>query len=67
MRALRSALVRTAFVNSSDVPTFIDGDFGPKTEAAVLRFQSKYPREPGGPDGIVGIKTRGYLIPAAAG
>ncbi|MFD8636979.1 MULTISPECIES: peptidoglycan-binding protein [unclassified Streptomyces] len=67
VRALQWALVRTAFVDSSDAPTFIDGDFGPKTEAAVLRFQSKYPRETGGPDGIVGIKTWGYLIPAAQG
>ncbi|MFE2165336.1 peptidoglycan-binding protein [Streptomyces sp. NPDC059447] len=67
VRALQWALVRTAFVDSSAAPTFVDGDFGPKTEAAVLRFQSKYPRETGGPDGIVGIKTWGYLIPAAEG
>ncbi|WP_328791607.1 MULTISPECIES: peptidoglycan-binding domain-containing protein [unclassified Streptomyces] len=67
VRALQWALVRTAFVDSADAPTFIDGSFGPKTEAAVLRFQSTYPRETGGPDGIVGIKTWGYLIPAAEG
>ncbi|MER7760687.1 peptidoglycan-binding protein [Streptomyces sp. NPDC097619] len=67
VRALQWALVGTAFVDSADAPTFIDGDFGPKTEAAVRRFQSTYPRETGGPDGIVGLKTWGYLIPAAAG
>ncbi|MFD7840064.1 peptidoglycan-binding protein [Streptomyces sp. NPDC059761] len=65
VRALQWALVRTGFADSADAPTFMDGDFGPKTEAAVLRFQSKYPRETGGPDGIVGLKTWGYLIPAA--
>ncbi|QES04732.1 peptidoglycan-binding protein [Streptomyces venezuelae] len=67
VRALQLALIRTNFVDSADVMTFIDGDFGPKTEAAVLRFQSRYPRETGGPDGIVGIKTWGYLLPAAEG
>ncbi|MFC9388613.1 peptidoglycan-binding domain-containing protein [Streptomyces venezuelae] len=67
VRALQWALIRTNFVDSADVMTFIDGDFGPKTEAAVLRFQSRYPRETGGPDGIVGIKTWGYLLPAAEG
>ncbi|MFB6841711.1 peptidoglycan-binding protein [Streptomyces sp. NPDC056361] len=67
VRALQWALVRTAFVSSSDAPTFIDGDFGPKTEAAVLRFQSTYPQQTGGPDGIVGVKTWGYLLPAAEG
>ncbi|MFJ5550181.1 peptidoglycan-binding protein [Streptomyces sp. NPDC093225] len=67
VRALQWALVRTAFVSSGDAPTFIDGDFGPKTEAAVLRFQSAYPAQTGGPDGIVGVKTWGFLLPAAQG
>ncbi|MFF4450598.1 peptidoglycan-binding protein [Streptomyces sp. NPDC001502] len=57
------ALVRTGFVNSADAPPFIDGFFSPKTEAAVLRFQSTYPRETGGPDGIVGVKTWGASSP----
>ncbi|GAA0324765.1 hypothetical protein GCM10010302_74870 [Streptomyces polychromogenes] len=67
VRALQWALVRTNFVDSGEAPDFIDGDFGPRTEAAVLRFQSKYPRETGGADGIVGYKTWGYLLPAAEG
>ncbi|MER7465339.1 peptidoglycan-binding domain-containing protein [Streptomyces sp. NPDC097981] len=67
VRLLQWALVRTAFVTGSDAPTFVDGDFGPKTEAAVLRFQSAYREQTGGPDGIVGVKTWGFLLPAAQG
>lgn len=42
--------------------TGIDGDFGKKTEAAVLKFQEvEFPKEPKEWDGIVGPKTRAKL------
>lgn len=38
--------------------TDLDGDFGPKTEAATIAFQKKaFPNQPGEWDGIVGPKT----------
>ena len=39
----------------------VDGDFGPKTEAAVIAFQKAHAKECGDADGIVGPKTRGAL------
>jgi N-acetyl-anhydromuramyl-L-alanine amidase AmpD len=35
----------------------VDGDFGPKTEAAVIAFQKAHAKECGDADGIVGPKT----------
>lgn len=35
----------------------VDGDFGPKTEAAVIAFQKAHAKECGDADGIVGAKT----------
>lgn len=45
----------------------IDGDFGPDTLAAVLRFQTLvFPEQPKEWDGIVGPKTRAKLLEATS-
>ncbi|MFD7626579.1 peptidoglycan-binding protein [Streptomyces sp. NPDC059851] len=67
VRALQEALVTVGYVHSWDAATFVDGDFGPKTLDAVLRWQASYPAATGGADGIVGNRTWGYLLASAQG
>ncbi|MGW7003835.1 peptidoglycan-binding domain-containing protein [Streptomyces sp. NPDC054933] len=62
VRELQEDLRASGMVSGPDAPTFVDGVFGPKTLAAVLKLQNTYPTQTGGPDGIVGIKTWGLLI-----
>jgi hypothetical protein len=39
-----------------------DGNFGPMTKAAVIQFQKAHSAELGGGDGVVGPKTRAYIL-----
>ncbi|MER6255742.1 peptidoglycan-binding protein [Streptomyces sp. NPDC001584] len=66
VRELQEELLEAGAVRSEDRPGFVDGQFGPKTYNAVVNFQRSGSTQ-GGPDGIVGIKAWGYLIPAAEG
>ncbi|MBT2471842.1 peptidoglycan-binding protein [Streptomyces sp. ISL-66] len=67
VRALQEALITVGYVHSWDVAGFVDGDFGPKTLDAVLRWQASYPTATGGADGVVGDRTWGYLLASAQG
>ncbi|ANH92104.1 peptidoglycan-binding protein [Streptomyces sp. NPDC057197] len=61
VRELQEELVEAGAVTGTDQPGFVDGDFGPKTYAAVVAYQSRY-AVPGGADGVVGRNTWHSLI-----
>ncbi|MBT2471843.1 peptidoglycan-binding protein [Streptomyces sp. ISL-66] len=61
---LQSDLLALGAVRQQDIPGFVDGDFGPKTYAAVVTFQRRA-SVAGGADGIVGPNTWKRLVNAA--
>ncbi len=58
--------VQTALAKLGYDPGAIDGEDGPRTRAAVRKFQSEYQPDAGAVDGVAGTKTRAALDAALA-